>query len=131
MPPAPSTPATGTIPALASIRISLISTAPYSIKVVSATNQEAPYVLDGLLHHGTLLKIDTHYTDTGGASDHVFILCALLGFRFCPRLRDLPIEGSVCSPIFSASHVRSECRGRAMVPLSGARIKSDARPPMI
>jgi hypothetical protein len=26
-----------------------------------------------LLHHGTLLKIDTHYTDTGGASDHVFI----------------------------------------------------------
>ena len=104
---------------------------PYSIKVMSATNHEAPYVLDGLLHQGTLLKIDTHYTDTGGASDHVFILCALLGFRFCPRLRDLPIEGSVCSPIFSASHVRSECRGRAMVPLSGARIKSDARPPMI
>jgi hypothetical protein len=35
---------------------------PYSIKVMSATNHEAPYVLDGLLHHGTLLKIDTHYT---------------------------------------------------------------------
>lgn len=33
---------------------------PYSIKVMSATNHEAPYVLDGLLHHGTLLKIDTH-----------------------------------------------------------------------
>jgi hypothetical protein len=44
---------------------------PYSIKVMSATSHEAPYVLDGLLHHGTLLKIDTHYTDTGGASDHV------------------------------------------------------------
>jgi TnpA family transposase len=63
---------------------------PYSIRVMSATHHEAPYVLDGLLHHGTMLKIDTHYTDTGGASDHVFILCALLGFRFCPRLRDLP-----------------------------------------
>ena len=69
---------------------------PYSIKVMSATNHEAPYVLDGLLHHGTLLKIDTHYTDTGGASDHVFILCGLLGFRFCPRLRDLPERKLAC-----------------------------------
>ena len=39
-----------------------------------------------------------HYTDTGGATDHVFALCAMLGFRFCPRLRDfldrrlIPIE---------------------------------------
>jgi TnpA family transposase len=31
----------------------------------------------------------TIYTDTGGASDHVFALCHLLGFRFVPRLRDL------------------------------------------
>jgi TnpA family transposase len=30
-----------------------------------------------------------HYTDTGGASDHVFGLCHLLGFRFVPRLRDI------------------------------------------
>jgi TnpA family transposase len=63
---------------------------PYSVRVMSATSHEAPYVLDGLLHHGTALRIGTHYTDTGGASDHVFILCAMLGFRFCPRLRDLP-----------------------------------------
>ncbi len=61
---------------------------PYSARVMSATSHEAPYVLDGLLHHGTALRIDTHFTDTGGASDHVFILCAMLGFRFCPRLRD-------------------------------------------
>ena len=63
---------------------------PYSVRVMSATNHEAPYVLDGLMHHGTSLRIGTHYTDTGGASDHVFILCAMLGFRFCPRLRDFP-----------------------------------------
>jgi TnpA family transposase len=63
---------------------------PYSVRVMSATSHEAPYVLDGLLHHGTGLRIGTHYTDTGGASDHVFILCAMLGFRFCPRLRDFP-----------------------------------------
>lgn len=63
---------------------------PYSARVMSATSHEAPYVLDGLMHHGTGLRIGTHYTDTGGASDHVFILCAMLGFRFCPRLRDFP-----------------------------------------
>ena len=63
---------------------------PYSVRVMSATSHEAPYVLDGLMYHGTALRIGTHYTDTGGASDHVFILCAMLGFRFCPRLRDFP-----------------------------------------
>jgi TnpA family transposase len=45
---------------------------------MSATHHEAPYVLDGL--HAA--EDRHHYTDTGGASDHVFILCALLGFRF-------------------------------------------------
>jgi len=63
---------------------------PYSVRVMSATSHEAPYVLDGLMHHGTALRIGTHYTDTGGASDHMFILCPMLGFRFCPRLRDFP-----------------------------------------
>ena len=33
--------------------------------------------------------IREHYTDTAGATDHVFGLCHLLGFRFAPRLRDL------------------------------------------
>jgi TnpA family transposase len=36
------------------------------------------------------LKIEEHYTDTGGATDHLFALCGKLGFRFCPRLRDFP-----------------------------------------
>lgn len=61
---------------------------PYHARVISAATHEAPYVLDGLLHHGTSLPIVEHYTDTGGATDHVFALCAMLGFRFCPRLRD-------------------------------------------
>ena len=42
---------------------------PYSVRVMSATSHEAPYVLDGLLHHGTVLEIGTHYVDTGGARD--------------------------------------------------------------
>ena len=84
---------------------------------MSATSHEAPYVLDGLLHHGTLLNIDTHYTDTGGASDHVFILCALLGFRFCPRLRDLPERKLACiAPVTTYPDLQ---------PLLGQRIKTD------
>ena len=46
------------------------------------------FMADRLLHHGSGLTIKEHYTDTGGATDHVFALCHLLGFRFVPRLRD-------------------------------------------
>jgi TnpA family transposase len=53
--------------------------APYHVNVISAATHEAPYVLDGLINHGTDLKISEHYTDTGGATDHVFALCAMLG----------------------------------------------------
>ncbi len=62
---------------------------PFHTKVIAATASEAPHVLDGLLRHGTGLRIAEHYTDTGGATDQVFGLCALLGFHFAPRLRDL------------------------------------------
>lgn len=90
---------------------------PYHVRVISAAAHEAPYVLDGLLHHGTGLKIDTHYVDTGGTSDHVFILAAMLGFRFCLRLRDFPerrlasIEPPNCYP--------------DLQPLLGRRVKVD------
>ena len=57
----------------------------FHTKVLSATASEAPYVLDGLLGRGG----GEHYTDTGGATDHVFALCHLLGYRFAPRLRDI------------------------------------------
>ena len=36
-----------------------------------------------------VLFIAEHYTDTVGATDHVFGLCNLLGFRFAPRIKDL------------------------------------------
>ena len=62
---------------------------PYYTKVIAATASEAPHVLDGLLYHQTGLQIEEHYTDTGGATDHVFGLCHLFGFRFAPRIRDL------------------------------------------
>jgi TnpA family transposase len=64
---------------------------PFYTRVISATMSEAPYVLDGLHHHAhqTDLRIVEHYTDTAGATDHVFGLCHLLGYRFAPRIKDL------------------------------------------
>ena len=61
----------------------------FSILPISPSESEAPYVLDGLFDHEFKLDIDEHYTDTGGSSDHVFGLFALLGRRFAPRLRNL------------------------------------------
>lgn len=62
---------------------------PFATQVIAATAGEAPYVLDGLLYHATGLSVEEHYTDTGGASDHVFGLMPFFGYRFAPRLRDL------------------------------------------
>ena len=90
---------------------------PYSVRVMSATSHEAPYVLDGLMHHGISLRIATHYTDTGGASDHVFILCAMLGFRFCPRLRDLPDR--------KLATIEPANAYKDLAPLIGRRVKAD------
>ena len=50
---------------------------------------ESTYVLDGLLYHESDLKVEEHYTDTAGFTDHVFALMHLLGFKFAPRIRDL------------------------------------------
>ncbi len=84
---------------------------------MSATSHEASYVLDGLLHHRTGLRIGTHFVDTGGASDHVFILCAMLGIRFCPRLRDFPDRR------FASFEPASSYKD--LQPLFGRRVRAD------
>jgi len=63
--------------------------APFSTKVVNVGVRDSTYVLDGLLYHESDLRIEEHYTDTAGFTDHVFALMHLLGFRFAPRIRDL------------------------------------------
>ena len=63
--------------------------APFHTKVINAAVRDATHVLDGLLYHESDLRIEEHYTDTAGFTDHVFGLCHLLGFRFAPRIRDL------------------------------------------
>lgn len=48
--------------------------APFHARLISATAAEAPYVLDGLVAHGTGIEPTTHYADTGGSSDHVLVV---------------------------------------------------------
>jgi len=63
--------------------------APFHTKAVNVGVRDSTYVLDGLLYHESDLRIEEHYTDTAGFTDHVFALMHLLGFRFAPRIRDL------------------------------------------
>jgi len=63
--------------------------APFHTRVINAPVRDATYVLDGLLNHESDLRIEEHYTDTAGFTDHVFGLMHLLGLRFAPRIRDL------------------------------------------
>jgi TnpA family transposase len=63
---------------------------PFATQNIPATVSEAPYILDGLLMNETGRKITEQYADTGGFTDHVFAVTSLLGFRFIPRIRDLP-----------------------------------------
>ena len=62
---------------------------PFSSKVINVGVRDSTYVLDGLLQHESDLRIEEHYTDTLGFTDHVFALMNILGFRFAPRIRDL------------------------------------------
>ena len=63
---------------------------PFATRNIPATASEAPYILDGLLMNETGKRIREQYADTGGFTDHVFAVTALLGYRFIPRIRDLP-----------------------------------------
>ncbi len=60
------------------------------VGVINCQLREATFVLDGLLYQDALPTIREHYTDTHGYTDLLFGLFELLGFRFAPRLRDLP-----------------------------------------
>ena len=88
--------------------------APFSSKVVNVGVRDSTYVLDGLLHHESDLRIEEHYTDTAGFTDHVFALMHLLGFRFAPRIRDLS-DTKLYLP-------NSKIKYRALAPMIGGTI---------
>jgi TnpA family transposase len=62
---------------------------PFYSKLIAATASEALHVLDALLYHQSEVLPRRHHTDGGGDSEHVFALCALLGFQFAPRIPGL------------------------------------------
>jgi TnpA family transposase len=63
---------------------------PFYTQVITCHVRQAPYILDGLLHHTTHLQPAEHYTDTHGYTDLIFGVTHLLGIRFAPRIKDLP-----------------------------------------
>ena len=82
--------------------------APFATQNIPATVNEAPYILDGLLMNETGKQIKEQYADTGGFTDHVFAMTALLGFRFVPRIRDLPSKRLY---LFDPSKTPKELKG--------------------
>jgi TnpA family transposase len=56
--------------------------------VISASEREAAYVIDGLMHND-VIKSDIHSTDTHGYSEIIFGALHLLGFSFAPRIKTL------------------------------------------
>ena len=64
--------------------------APFATQTIPARVHEAPYILDGLLINEDGRRACEQYADTGGFTDHVFAVTALLGYQFIPRIRDLP-----------------------------------------
>jgi len=57
-------------------------------EVISASEREAAYVIDGLMHND-VIKSDIHSTDTHGYSEIIFGALHLLGFSFAPRIKNL------------------------------------------
>ena len=88
---------------------------PFATQTIPATVNEAPYILDGLLLTDAGQKIREQYADTGGFTDHVFAVTALLGFQFIPRIRDLPSKRHY---LFDPASCPKELKG-----LIGGKIK--------
>lgn len=61
---------------------------PFYTCIISRV-RDSTHLLDGLLYNKSDLEVREHYTDTEGFTDPVFALKYLLGFVFCPRIRDL------------------------------------------
>ncbi len=88
---------------------------PFATQTIPTTVSEAPYILDGLLLNETGRRVKEQYADTGGFTDHVFGAMALLGYRFVPRIRDLPSK-----KIYLPAAVKVPA---SLKPLVGGRLK--------
>lgn len=68
----------------------------YHLAILSPSEHQAPYMVDGLVENMTDLPIYEHYTDTGGFSDLGFAFCHMLGFHYAPHLRDFHKKRLYC-----------------------------------
>ena len=103
----------------------------YATCAISCAPREAGYVLNGILDNDTLLRIREHTTDTGGFTEQLWGLCALLGIDFMPRIKDLPDQvlyrvdrGADYGPLQPCSAMRSILRSS-----SSSGTNSCASPP--
>lgn len=62
---------------------------PFYTQVVPVSVREAGYVLDGLLGHGSGLRLEEQYLDTHGFTELAGALGHVLGFRLAPRIANL------------------------------------------
>jgi TnpA family transposase len=63
--------------------------APFYSTPIECSDRDAAYVLDGLLYNESDLVLEEHYTDTHGYTEINFAAFAMLGHRFCPRIKKL------------------------------------------
>lgn len=63
--------------------------ASFFSRTIQASESEAPYVLDGLLHNESSIEIHEHATDTAGATETTFAMFHAFGYRLIPRIRNL------------------------------------------
>jgi TnpA family transposase len=61
--------------------------APYYSTPIECKDRDAPFVLDGVLYNESELQLQEHYTDTHGYTEINFAAFAMLGRRFCPRIK--------------------------------------------
>jgi hypothetical protein len=97
--------------------------APFHTKVINVGVRDATYVLDGLLYHESDLRIEEHYTDTSGFTDHVFAMMQprWRSGRFAQRLCRLSrfcshAAGRIRSDVRSADEDQVRQRGNADSP---------------
>jgi TnpA family transposase len=63
--------------------------APFHSLPIECTDRDSAFVLDGLCYNESDLELEEHYTDTHGYTEINFAAFAMLGRRFCPRIRGL------------------------------------------
>lgn len=88
--------------------------APFASRTIPATVSEAPYLLDGLTMNEAGRRIEEQYADTGGFTDHLFGISAMLGYRLVLRIRDLPSKRLyVFDPAATPTELRPLVGGKA------------------